>query len=463
MFENLQDRLNSVFRKLSGQSRLTESNIKEALREVRVALLDADVNYRATRDFIKDVEERAIGQDVLKSLTPGQQVIKIVHEELIKLMGGAQPAPVLPRGSRQTIMLMGLQGCGKTTTAAKLANHYRQEGRRPLLVAADVYRPAAVEQLKVLGTQLDIPVYAPGVDVDPVKIAKDAMDYADREVLDTVILDTAGRLHIDDEMMNELTQIVSTVNPYWRLFVADSMTGQDATQQAEIFHQKVGIDGVILTKLDGDTRGGAAISVRAVTGCPILFAGVGEKLENLEVFHPDRMASRILGMGDVLSLIEKAEAAYTEEEARGLQKRIRKNEFDFNDFLEVLSQVKQMGGIRELIPLIPGMGGNKAVMKNLDMGEKELGKTQAIVYSMTKAERAQPRLLSGARRKRIASGSGTTIQDVNRFLTQFEQIKKMMKKQMGSNVTAARTAPKNASKTKKGKSGSRRFFAFGKN
>ncbi len=458
MFDSLQSRLGKVFRDLRGVSKLSEANIEEALGEVRVALLDADVSYRATRKFISQVKERSIGQEVSRSLTPGQQVIKIVHEELIALMGGKETTPVLPRGSRQIVMLMGLQGCGKTTTAAKLANFYKKEGRRPLLVAADVYRPAAIDQLKVLGQQIDVPVYAPGADVSPVEIATGSLVYADREVLDTVILDTAGRLHIDDQMMEELQKIREAINPYWRVFVADSMTGQDATQQAEIFNQKIGIDGVILTKLDGDTRGGAALSVRAVTGRPILFAGMGEKIDNIEVFHADRMASRILGMGDVLSLIEKAESAYTEEQARALSKKIRKDEFDFEDFLEQIRQIRTMGGVREILSMLPGMGTNAAV-KNLDMGERELVKVEAMIRSMTRDERERPRIISGSRRKRIATGSGTTIQDVNGLLGKFEQIKKMMKKSIGSKFT-----PSMKDRKKKGKQVKRGFFSsFGRN
>jgi signal recognition particle subunit SRP54 len=458
MFDSLQGKLNSLFRNLRGQSRMSEANIEEALREVRVAMLDADVSYRATKKFIHQVKERAVGQEVLKSLTPGQQVIKIVHEELINLMGGGEPVPVLPRGSMQVIMLMGLQGCGKTTTAAKLANFYKKEGRRPLLVAADVYRPAAIDQLKVLGEKIGVPVYAPGAHIDPVEIAQGGAAFAAREVLDTVILDTAGRLHIDDDMMGELERVRDTVKPYWRIFVADSMTGQDATQQAEIFNEKIGIDGVILTKLDGDTRGGAAISVRAVTGRPILFAGTGEKIENIEVFYPDRMASRILGMGDVLSLIEKAESAYTEDEERALKKKIRKDEFDFNDFLDQIHQIREMGGVRELLSLLPGMGTN-AALKNLDLGEKELVKIEAIIRSMTNDERARPKVLSGPRRKRVSNGSGTTIQDVNQLLVKFEQVKKMMKKSIGSKFT-----PSAKDKKKRGKHVSRGFLSrFGKN
>jgi len=463
MFDNLQGKLNGLFKKLSGQSRLSEANIDEALKEVRLALLDADVNYRATKKFINDVRERAVGQDVLKSLTPGQQVIKIVHEELINLMGGSEKPPSLPGGSRQVIMLMGLQGSGKTTSAAKLALHYKQEGRRPLLVAADVYRPAAIDQLVVLGQQIEVPVFSLGTDADPVKIATGALDRADRDVLDTVILDTAGRLHIDDEMMSELERIKAKVNPYWRLFVADSMTGQDATQQAEIFHEKIGIDGVVLTKLDGDTRGGAAISIRAVTGKPVLFAGVGEKLENLEVFYPDRMASRILGMGDVLTLIEKAESAYTEEEARSISKRIRGNDFNFNDFIDQVKQVREMGGVREMLQLLPGMGTNAAV-KNLDMGERELVKFEAIVMSMTKGERSRPKLINGSRRKRIATGSGTQVQDVNQLLTRFDQAKKMVKKQLGSRFTAPATRGAKGRKGKKsGKGRPSGLVPFGRN
>jgi signal recognition particle subunit SRP54 len=433
---------------------MTEKNIEEALREVRIALLDADVSYRAAKRFIKEVQDRAVGGEVLKSLTPGQQVIKIVHEELVELMGGKEPLQELPRGSRQTVMLMGLQGSGKTTTAAKLANFYKKEGRRPLMVAADVYRPAAIDQLQILGKQIDIPVFSMGTDTDPVKIASEALVYADREILDTVILDTAGRLHIDDDMMGELQRVREATNPHWRLFVADSMTGQDATQQAESFHEKIGIDGVILTKLDGDTRGGAAISIRAVTGRPILFAGIGEKLDSLEVFHPDRMASRVLGMGDVLTLIEKAESAYTEEEARKLQKKFRKAEFNFNDFLDQIQQVREMGGVKELMSLIPGMSGNAAV-KNLDMGEKELVRCEAIVRSMTEEEREKPKLISGSRRRRISDGSGTQVQEVNRLLTQFDQMRKMLKKQGGSNFTPSAKDRKNRGKKNKRKKGFR--------
>lgn len=428
---------------------MTERNIEEALREVRIALLDADVSYRAAKTFVKKVEERAVGQEVLKSLTPGQQVIKIVHEELVDLMGGKQPPADLPRGSRQVVMLMGLQGSGKTTTAAKLANFYKKEGRRPLLVAADVYRPAAVKQLEVLGGQLDIPVFSMGTEVSPVEIGKKALDYADKEILDTVILDTAGRLHIDDDMMTELEELKKALNPYWRLFVADSMTGQDATQQAETFHEKIGIDGVILTKLDGDTRGGAAISIRYVTGRPILFAGIGEKLDNLEIFHPDRMASRILGMGDVLTLVEKAQAAYTEDERKKLQKKIRRAELNFNDFLEQMKQVKNMGGAKEMLAMLPGMGG--AALKDADIDEKEIDRTEAIIYSMTHEEREKPALLNGSRRRRIAEGSGSTLQDVNQLIKSFDQAKKMMKKMGGSKFT-----PSKKDRKKKGKKGSRK-------
>lgn len=450
MFENLQDKLDGLFRGLRGKARMTERNIEEALREVRIALLDADVSYRAAKTFIKRVEERAVGQEVLKSLTPGQQVIKIVHEELVDLMGGKQPPAELPRGSRQAVMLMGLQGSGKTTTAAKLANYYKKEGRRPLLVAADIYRPAAVKQLEVLGGQLEIPVFSMGTEVSPVEIGRKALDYADAEILDTVILDTAGRLHIDEEMMAELAQLKETVKPYWRLFVADSMTGQDATQQAETFHEKIGIDGVILTKLDGDTRGGAAISIRHVTGRPILFAGIGEKLDNLEVFHPDRMASRILGMGDVLTLVEKAQAAYTEDERKKLQKKIRRAELNFNDFLEQMKQVKKMGGAQAMLSMLPGMGGI-ASLRDADFDEKEIDRTEAIIYSMTKEEREKPAVLNGSRRRRIAEGSGSSIQDVNQLIKSFDQAKKIMKKMGGSKFT-----PPQKDRKKKGKKASRK-------
>ena len=465
MFETLQDRLNGLFRKISGQSRMSEENIREALREVRVAMLDADVSYRATKAFIKKVEERAVGQEVLKSLTPGQQVIKIVHEELIELMGGKQPVPELPGGARQVIMLMGLQGSGKTTTAAKLANYFKGLGRRPLLVAADVYRPAAIDQLQVLGKQIEVPVFSLGVDADPVDIATQAIVHADKEVLDVVILDTAGRLHIDETMMTELERVREVSDPYWRLFVADSMTGQDATQQAEEFNSKIGIDGVILTKLDGDTRGGAAISIREVTGCPILFAGMGEKLEDLEVFHPDRMASRILGMGDVLTLIEKAESAYTEEEAKKLQKKIRKSEINFNDFLDQIRQIRSMGGIKAVLSMVPGMSGNSA-LKNLDMGEREINKFETIVFSMTKNERLHPSIISGSRRRRIAAGSGTTIQDVNQLCARFDQMKKAMKKMLRNQEGTKASLPKKrrgkvSSGNKKSKK-KRKFVTFGR-
>lgn len=466
MFENLQDRLNGLFRKMSGQARMTEENIREALREVRVALLEADVNYRAAKEFIKRVEERAVGQEVLKSLTPGQQVIGIVRDELIDLMGGKQPPPELPGGSRQSIMLMGLQGSGKTTTAAKLANFYKEKGRRPLLVAADVYRPAAIDQLKVLGERIGVPVFSLGADADPVEIARQALVHADREVLDVVILDTAGRLHVDDGMMSELERVREIANPFWRLFVADSMTGQDATQQAEEFHSKIGIDGVILTKLDGDTRGGAAISIRAVTGRPILFAGLGEKIEDLEVFHPDRMASRILGMGDVLTLIEKAESMYTEEEAKRLEKKMRAADFDFNDFLDQIQQVRKMGGVRSILAMIPGMSGNKA-LKDLDLGEREINRCETIVFSMTADERARPTIINGSRRRRIAMGSGTTLQDVNQLISRFDQMRKMMKKVARG---AMNQQPQGSAKKRRGKESGgkknkkkKRFVTFGNN
>ncbi len=400
--------------------------METALREVRMALLEADVNYKVAKDFTAAVKERAIGAEVIKSLTPGQQVIKVVHEELVRLMGETQSKIAPPSPPPQAVMMVGLQGSGKTTSAAKLAVHLRREGHRPLLVAADIYRPAAIYQLEVLGRETDIPVFSMGKE-DPLQIARAAMKKAAQEQNDYIILDTAGRLHIDEALMSELGRLKEGLNPLEILLVVDAMTGQDAVNVAGTFHQQLGLTGVILTKLDGDTRGGAALSVRNVTGCPIKFSGTGEKIDAFEPFHPDRMASRILGMGDVLSLIEKAQQVVDVEKSRLLEQKLQNQSLTLEDFLDQLQQVRQMGPLDELMGMIPGM--NKAVkgMKNMAVDEKELVKAEAIVKSMTRQERLQPEIINSSRRRRIAGGSGTTVQDVNRLLKQFGEMKKMLK------------------------------------
>ncbi|MGI6648170.1 MAG: signal recognition particle protein [Bacillota bacterium] len=427
VFEGLAEKLQDTFRKLRGKGKLTEADVSAAMREVRLALLEADVNFKVVKDFVARVRERAIGQEVMQSLTPGQHVVKIVYEEMTNLMGGAQSRLNTSPKPPTIVMLVGLQGSGKTTTCGKLANLMRKQGRRPLLVAADIYRPAAIKQLQVLGAQLDIPVFTLG-QVNPVDIAQGALEYAFSHGRDLVIIDTAGRLHINQELMDELKAVKSAVNPHEILLVVDSMTGQDAVNVAKSFHEQLGLDGVVLTKLDGDTRGGAALSVKAVTGCPIKFAGVGEKLDALEPFFPDRMASRILGMGDVLSLIEKAQSNLDAEKARELEKKIRKQEFTLEDFLEQLSQVKSMGPLDQILGMIPGMGGARELKKmQQEIDPKELSRVEAIINSMTPAERRRPEIINGSRRKRIALGSGTRVQDVNRLLKQFEEIRRMMK------------------------------------
>lgn len=427
VFEGLAEKLQDTFRKLRGKGKLTEADVSAAMREVRLALLEADVNFKVVKDFVARVRERAIGQEVMQSLTPGQHVVKIVYEEMTNLMGGAQSRLNTSPKPPTIVMLVGLQGSGKTTTCGKLANLMRKQGRRPLLVAADIYRPAAIKQLQVLGAQLDIPVFTLG-QVNPVDIAQGALEYAFSHGRDLVIIDTAGRLHINQELMDELKAVKSAVNPHEILLVVDSMTGQDAVNVAKSFHEQLGLDGVVLTKLDGDTRGGAALSVKAVTGCPIKFAGVGEKLDALEPFFPDRMASRILGMGDVLSLIEKAQSNLDAEKARELEKKIRKQEFTLEDFLEQLSQVKSMGPLDQILGMIPGMGGAKELKKmQQEFDPKEISRVEAIINSMTPAERRRPEIINGSRRKRIALGSGTRVQDVNRLLKQFEEIRRMMK------------------------------------
>lgn len=423
-FEGLSSRLQEITRKLKGKARITESDLKEVLREVKFALLDADVNYKIVKDFVKVIEEKALGQDVLKSLTPGQQVIKIVKDELVDLLGGESSKINFSSNPPTIIMLVGLQGSGKTTTAGKLANLIRKQGKNPLLVACDVYRPAAIKQLQVVGKQLNVPVYANEQTKDVVMIAKQAMNVAMSKLNDVIILDTAGRLHIDEELMQELKNLKSSVRPHEILLVVDSMTGQDAVNVAETFNNNLGIDGVVLTKLDGDTRGGAALSVKKVTGKPIKFAATGEKLSDIEEFHPDRMASRILGMGDVLSIIEKAEETFDEEEALKMEKKLRKQKFDLEDYLAQLRQVKKMGSFSSILKMLPGMGN----LKNIQIDDKEFDKIEAMICSMTLEERRNPKILNGSRRLRIAKGSGTTVQDINKFINSFEMTQKMMKK-----------------------------------
>lgn len=422
-FEGLSSKLQEFTRKLKGKARITESDLKEMLREVKLALLEADVNYKIVKEFINTIQEKALGQDVLKSLTPGQQVVKIVKDELVELLGGTESKINFTPNPPTVIMLVGLQGSGKTTTSGKLANLLRKQGKKPLLVACDVYRPAAIKQLQVVGNQLNIPVYSNESTKDVVQIAKQAYNIAISKLNDVIILDTAGRLHIDEELMQELKNVKQAVKPHEILLVVDSMTGQDAVNVATSFNENLGIDGVVLTKLDGDTRGGAALSVKKVTGRPIKFAATGEKLSDIEEFHPDRMASRILGMGDVLSIIEKAEEAFDEEEAIKLEKQIRKGQFDLNDYLIQLKQIKKMGSFSSILKMIPGL--NK--VKDVKVDDKELVKIEAIISSMTDAERRNPKILNGSRRLRIASGSGTTVQQINQFMQTFEVTQKMMK------------------------------------
>ncbi|MEW5734437.1 MAG: signal recognition particle protein [Thermodesulfobacteriota bacterium] len=426
MFESLSDRLSATFRKLKGQGRLTEKNIEEGLKEVRLALLEADVHYKVVKSLIASIKERAVGQEVMESLTPGQQVVKIVHEELKRLMGDGHTDVDLSGPAPAAVMLVGLQGSGKTTTAGKLARHLRSQGRKVYLVPADVARPAAIDQLVKIAGEINVPVYPTKPGDDPVEVARAARMEAAKNGLDTVIVDTAGRLHIDDALMDELGRIKAAVSPSDILFVADAMTGQDAVNQAQSFHQALGLGGVILTKMDGDARGGAALSVRSVTGTPIKFVGVGEKLSAFEPFHPDRMANRVLGMGDVLTLIEKAQSAIDEKKAVELTKKLRKNQFTLEDFRDQLTQVRKMGSIEEILSMIPGFSRNKH-MKGLSVDEKEFVRIEAIIGSMTKKERANHQLINGSRKKRIASGSGTSVQDVNRLLKNYTQVMKVMK------------------------------------
>jgi signal recognition particle subunit SRP54 len=427
MFENLSDKLDAAFRKLKGHGKLSEKNIEDGLKEVRMALLEADVHYRVTKHFISEVKERALGQEVLASLTPAQQVIKIVNEELTELMGSQNEDLNLSGPSPVAIMLVGLQGSGKTTTAGKLSVFLRKKGRTPFLVPADVYRPAAIDQLKKLGQQLEVPVFSSSTDMDPVDICRQAKTVAHQQGCDTLLLDTAGRLHIDEELMAELSRIKDTVKPADILLVADAMTGQDAVNIAESFNETLDIGGVVLTKMDGDARGGAALSIKEITGKPIKFIGVGEKLSELEPFHPDRLASSILGMGDVLTLIEKAQDAVDEKKGAELEKKLRKSQFTLEDFRDQMVQIRKMGSLGDIMKMIPGMGKLKQ-MKNLDVDENEFVRIEAIINSMTPREREQHTLINGSRRKRIAKGSGTRVQDVNRLLKNYIQLLKMLKK-----------------------------------
>ena len=437
-FEGLSSRLQEITRKIRGKARITESDLKEMLREVKLALLEADVNYKIVKEFISSIQEKALGQDVMKSLTPGQQVIKIVKDEMVELLGGTESKINFTSNPPTVIMLVGLQGSGKTTTAGKLANLLRKQGKKPLLVACDVYRPAAIKQLQVVGAQLNIPVYSNETTKDVVKIAIQGIETAISKLNDVVILDTAGRLHIDDELMQELKNVKTSVRPHEILLVVDSMTGQDAVNIAQSFNEAVGIDGVVLTKLDGDTRGGAALSVKKVTGKPIKFAATGEKLSDIEVFNPERMTSRILGMGDVLSIIEKAEEAISQEDAEKLEKQLRKDELDLDDYLAQIRQVKKMGSLSSILKMLPGM--NK--IKDLNIDDKEFDKVEEIICSMTPQEKSNTKLLNGSRRMRIAKGSGTTVQDVNKFMKSFEMTQKMMK-QMKSNKGGMKKMMKN--------------------
>ena len=429
-FESLSDKLQNIFKNLRGKGRLTEEDVKAALKEVKIALLEADVNFKVVKDFVKKVNERAVGQDVMNSLTPGQMVIKIVNEELTNLMGSeTTELKILPDNQITVIMMMGLQGAGKTTTTAKIAGKLKAKGKRPLLVACDVYRPAAIEQLKINGEKQQVPVFSMGDKQKPLNIAKAAIEHAKKNNNNVVILDTAGRLHVDEDMMNELVEIRDNIELTQTVLVVDAMTGQDAVNVAKEFNEKIGIDGIIVTKLDGDTRGGAALSIKAITGKPILYIGMGEKLSDLEQFHPDRMASRILGMGDVLSLIEKAEQSIDQDKAKEMEQRLKKAQFTFDDYLEYMGQIKNMGGLSSLLSMMPGVGGK--ITDDMLPDEKQLGKIEAIIYSMTKEERSNPDVINPSRKQRIAKGAGVDISQVNKLVKQFEQARKMMKSMPG--------------------------------
>jgi signal recognition particle subunit SRP54 len=452
MFEGLSEKLQATFKRLRGKGKLTETDVSDAMREVRVALLEADVNFKVVKELITRIKERAVGQEVLESLTPGQQVIKIVHEEIIALMGGTESKIKISSKPPTIIMLVGLQGAGKTTHGAKLAHLLKKQGKHPLLVACDIYRPAAIKQLEILGEQVKAPVFSLG-QVSPVKIADESLEFARKNGNDVVIIDTAGRLHVNEELMDELSNIKQKVSPHEILLVVDAMTGQDAVNVAEAFNNQLGIDGVILSKLDGDTRGGAALSVKAVTGCPIKFGGLGEKIDALEVFHPDRMASRILGMGDVLTLIERAQQNFDEKKAREMEEKIRRQELTLEDFLDQIKQLKSMGPLSSILEMIPGMGKQ---LKDVEIDENEFKNAEAIIYSMTPEERRKPILIKDSRKKRIAKGSGTTVQDVGKLLKQYEQTKKMMKQLSGfpgMGGTGGKGGTKKGKKGKKGRKG----------
>ena len=425
MFESLGDKLAGAFKKFRSKGKLTEADVKAGMREIKLALLEADVNFKAVEGCVNTVSARAVGSDVLESLVPAQQIVKIVNEELTNLMGGSQSKLTISPKPPTVIMMVGLQGAGKTTHAAKLAGLYKSQGKKPLLVACDVYRPAAIRQLEIVGETLDVPVFSMGTDVSPVKIAKEGLKYAEKKGFDMVFIDTAGRLHIDEALMEELKAIKAEVNPTEILLTVDAMIGQDAVNVAETFNDLLDITGVVLTKLDGDTRGGAALSIKHVTGKPIKFIGTGEKLDKIEPFHPDRMASRILGMGDVLTLIEKAEQAYDEKKAKELEEKIRKSTFTLDDYLDQFAQLKKMGSMDQLMSMMPGM--NASALKDAKVDEKLLARQEAIIKSMTRAEREKPDILNASRRKRIAAGSGTTVEDVNKLLKQFDQVNKLMK------------------------------------
>ena len=430
-FESLSDKLQNIFKNLRGKGRLSEADVKAALKEVKMALLEADVSFKVVKQFISSIQERAVGQDVMSGLNPGQMVIKIVNEELVNLMGSeTTELPLKPGNDITVLMMAGLQGAGKTTTTAKIAAKLKAKGKKPLLVACDVYRPAAIKQLQINGEKVDVPVFSMGDKISPVDIAKAAVEHASKNGFNVVILDTAGRLHIDEGMMEELEQIKETVNVYQTILVVDAMTGQDAVNVSGTFNDKIGIDGVILTKLDGDTRGGAALSIRSVTGKPILYIGMGEKLSDLEQFYPDRMASRILGMGDIQSLIEKAAAQVDEEQAKELSQKLRKAEFDYNDFLSQMQQIKKMGGMGSILSMMPGVGSQLAGV-DMDEGERSMHRVESIILSMTKEERANPGLMNPSRKQRIAKGAGVDIGEVNRLVKQFDQMKKMMKQMPG--------------------------------
>ena len=429
MFQNLTEKLANAFKKFRNKGKLTEADVKEGMREVKLALLEADVNFKVVKEFVKSVTERAVGSDVLESLLPAQQIVKIVNEELIKLMGSETPKININPKPPTVIMMVGLQGAGKTTHTGKIANLYKQKSKSPLLVACDVYRPAAVDQLKIVGESVNVPVFSLGTKISPVEIAKAGIEHAKKHGNDMVLIDTAGRLHIDEQLMKELVNIKNAVNPTEILLVVDAMTGQDAVNVAKSFNDLLDITGVVMTKMDGDTRGGAALSVKYITGKPIKFIGTGEKLDAIEIFHPDRMASRILGMGDILSLIEKAEAAYDAKNALEMEKKIREQTFTLDDFLDQMKQLKKMGSLDQIAGMLPGVKAGS--LKDAQIDEKQMARTEAIILSMTKAERTKPDIINGSRRKRIAKGSGTSVEEVNRLLKQFDQMKKLMKQFTG--------------------------------